>query len=149
MATTVSRSLPDGIGQGHRPMPDQLATAILSLSGDYAGHFMTGSSPVRHRGPVIGPTHRSTVNRDRSGHRSDPLETGPGTGQQRLVRSPIQNTGPVTGHTHRSMETGPVSDHSGHRSELPVTGHRSYVTDDRSPVNTTGHRSTDRSPDTG
>ena len=27
MATTVSRSLPDGICQGHRPMPDQLATA--------------------------------------------------------------------------------------------------------------------------
>ncbi|KAH3779498.1 hypothetical protein DPMN_157301 [Dreissena polymorpha] len=45
MATTVSWSLPDGIGQGHQPMPDQLAPAIRSLSGDNAGHVMTGTSP--------------------------------------------------------------------------------------------------------
>ncbi|KAH3692520.1 hypothetical protein DPMN_194362 [Dreissena polymorpha] len=42
MATPVSRSLPDGIGQGHRPMPDHLASAIRSLSGDNTGHDMTG-----------------------------------------------------------------------------------------------------------
>ncbi|KAH3835036.1 hypothetical protein DPMN_108374 [Dreissena polymorpha] len=45
MATPVSRSLPDGIGQGHRPMPDHLASAIRSLSGDNTGHDMTGTSP--------------------------------------------------------------------------------------------------------
>ncbi|KAH3822484.1 hypothetical protein DPMN_124263 [Dreissena polymorpha] len=44
MATPVSRSLPDGIGQGHRPMPDHLASAIRSLSGDNTGHDMTGTS---------------------------------------------------------------------------------------------------------
>ncbi|KAH3801201.1 hypothetical protein DPMN_154848 [Dreissena polymorpha] len=42
MATSVSRYLPDGIGQGHRPMPDHLASAIRSLSGDNTGHDMTG-----------------------------------------------------------------------------------------------------------
>ncbi|KAH3844538.1 hypothetical protein DPMN_086797 [Dreissena polymorpha] len=55
MATTVSRSLPDGIGQGHRPMPDLLATAIRSLSGDNASHFMAGTSPGI--GPGTGPGH--------------------------------------------------------------------------------------------
>ncbi|KAH3888381.1 hypothetical protein DPMN_012414 [Dreissena polymorpha] len=45
MATPVSRSLPDGICQGHRPMPDHLASAIRSLSGDNTGHDMTGTSP--------------------------------------------------------------------------------------------------------
>ncbi|KAH3845071.1 hypothetical protein DPMN_087341 [Dreissena polymorpha] len=45
MATPVSRSLPDGIGQGHRPMPDHFASAIRSLSGDNTGHDMTGTSP--------------------------------------------------------------------------------------------------------
>ncbi|KAH3727003.1 hypothetical protein DPMN_052927 [Dreissena polymorpha] len=45
MATPVSRSLSDGIGQGHRPMPDHLASAIRSLSGDNTGHDMTGMSP--------------------------------------------------------------------------------------------------------
>ncbi|KAH3832156.1 hypothetical protein DPMN_105433 [Dreissena polymorpha] len=45
MATPVSWSLPDGIGQGHRPMPDHLASAIRSLSGDNTGHDMTGTSP--------------------------------------------------------------------------------------------------------
>ncbi|KAH3811955.1 hypothetical protein DPMN_140373 [Dreissena polymorpha] len=45
MATPVSRSLPDGIGQGHRPMPDHLASAIRSLSGDNTDHDMTGTSP--------------------------------------------------------------------------------------------------------
>ncbi|KAH3821898.1 hypothetical protein DPMN_123666, partial [Dreissena polymorpha] len=44
MATPVSRSLPDGIGQGHQPMPDHLASAIRSLSGDNTGHDMTGTS---------------------------------------------------------------------------------------------------------
>ncbi|KAH3800168.1 hypothetical protein DPMN_153797 [Dreissena polymorpha] len=162
MATTVSRSLPDGIGQGHRPMPDQLATAIRSFSGDYAGHFMTGTSPgtgpvtgdrsgqrpvTGHRGsvrsPVTGPTHRSPVNIDRSGHRSPVRPTG--------HRSTL--TGPVTGQTHRS----PVNrDRSGHRSPVRNTGHRSTETGPvtgqthRSPVNgprpvngpVTGHRST-------
>ncbi|KAH3734500.1 hypothetical protein DPMN_040939 [Dreissena polymorpha] len=73
MATPVSWSLPDGIGQGHRLMPDHLASAIRSLSRDNTGHDMTGTSPGTltgwsghrscHRsGPVRSPV--------RSGHRS-------------------------------------------------------------------------------
>ncbi|KAH3811696.1 hypothetical protein DPMN_140111 [Dreissena polymorpha] len=114
ISTTVSRSLPDGIGQGHRPMPDQMASAMRSLSGDYAGHFMTGTSP--DTGPVTG---------DRSGQR--PV-IGDRSGQ--TYRSTL--TGPVIGHTHRSPGTGPVTgqtfrspvniDRSGHRSDIPVTG---------------------------
>ncbi|KAH3844962.1 hypothetical protein DPMN_087229 [Dreissena polymorpha] len=34
------------------------------------------SGPVGYRGPVTGQTHRSPVNIDRSGHRSDPQVTG-------------------------------------------------------------------------
>ncbi|KAH3821488.1 hypothetical protein DPMN_123252 [Dreissena polymorpha] len=45
MATPVSRSLPDGIGQGHRPMPYHLASTIRPLSGDNTGHDMTCTSP--------------------------------------------------------------------------------------------------------
>ncbi|KAH3823941.1 hypothetical protein DPMN_125766 [Dreissena polymorpha] len=45
MVTPVSRSVPDGIGQGHRPMPDHFASAIWSLSGDNTGYDMTGTSP--------------------------------------------------------------------------------------------------------
>ncbi|KAH3869024.1 hypothetical protein DPMN_032180 [Dreissena polymorpha] len=78
MATTVSRSLPDGIGQGHRPMPDQLAPAIRSLSGDNAGHVMTGTSPGT--GPVTGDPVRAMT-----GHR--PSGTGPVTGPTN--RSPV------------------------------------------------------------
>ncbi|KAH3787489.1 hypothetical protein DPMN_165613 [Dreissena polymorpha] len=75
MATTVSRSLPDGIGQGHRPMPDQLASTIRSLSGDYACHFMTGTSPGT--GPVTGDrSGQRPVTRDWSSHRSDLPVTG-------------------------------------------------------------------------
>ncbi|KAH3811660.1 hypothetical protein DPMN_140072 [Dreissena polymorpha] len=93
MATPVSRSLPDGIGQGHRPMSDHLASAIWSLFGDNTGHDMTGTSP----GTLI------TV-------------TG-------LVRSPVRSliTGPVTGHLSGPV-TGLVIDHrSGHRTSH-VTG---------------------------
>ncbi|KAH3775185.1 hypothetical protein DPMN_176584, partial [Dreissena polymorpha] len=67
MTTPVSRSLPDGIGQGHRPMPDHLSAAIRLLPG----HDMTGTSPGT--GPVFGDrsSHRSMapVTGDRSGHR--------------------------------------------------------------------------------
>ncbi|KAH3734162.1 hypothetical protein DPMN_040602 [Dreissena polymorpha] len=168
MATIVSRSLPDGIGQGHRPMPDQLATAIRLLSGDNAGNFMTGTSPGT--GPVTGDRSghrsnplvtgqqrpiRSPVNKDRSGHRSET----PVTGQQRLVRSQVRPTchrstltGPVTGQTHRS----PVNkDQSGHRSETPVIGYRSPVRPNgqrrpvRSPVRPSGHQSIEFGPVTG
>ncbi|KAH3878481.1 hypothetical protein DPMN_002377 [Dreissena polymorpha] len=45
MATPVSKSLTDGIVQGHRPIPDHFASAIRSLSGDNTGHDMTGTSP--------------------------------------------------------------------------------------------------------
>ncbi|KAH3832211.1 hypothetical protein DPMN_105491 [Dreissena polymorpha] len=151
MATTVSRSLPDGIGQGHRPMPDQLAPAIRSLSVDNAGHVMTGTSPgtgpvtgdrsgqrpvTGYRGPVrtpvTGPRHRSPVNGDRSGHRS-PVRP---TGHRRPVRSPVtgqNHRSPVRTTGHRSTETGPVTGPT-HRS--PVNGDRSPVNGDRS-----GHRS--------
>ncbi|KAH3800861.1 hypothetical protein DPMN_154504 [Dreissena polymorpha] len=60
MATPISRSLPDGIGHGHRPMPDHLSSAIRSLSDDNTGHDMTGTSPgtlITVTGPVI--DHRS------------------------------------------------------------------------------------------
>ncbi|KAH3809049.1 hypothetical protein DPMN_137412 [Dreissena polymorpha] len=155
MATIVSRSLPDGIGQGHRPMPNQLATAIWSLSGDNAGNFMTRTSPGTgqvtrdrsgHRSNLVTGQQRqvrSSVNIDRSGQWSDPPVTSQqrpvrspvrNTGQQRLVRSQVRPTGhrstftgPVTGQTHRS----PVNkDRSGHRSETSDTGQtqRSPVT---------------------
>ncbi|KAH3865916.1 hypothetical protein DPMN_028963 [Dreissena polymorpha] len=113
-----------------RPMPDQLETAIQSLSGDNAGHVMTGTSLCT--GPVTGPTNRSPVRP---------------TGQRRPIRSPVRptghrrpvrpsgdrsghwsdppETGPVTGLTHRSTETGPVI---GHRSDPPVTGHLLLMT---------------------
>ena len=109
-------------------MPDQLAPAIRSLSGDKAGHVMTSTSPGT--GPVTGDQSRQQ----------------PVTGHQGPVR--LQVTGP----TNRSTETGPVTgpthqppvnrDQSGHQSDPPVngewSGHRSdpSVNGDRS-----GHRS--------
>ncbi|KAH3824945.1 hypothetical protein DPMN_126805 [Dreissena polymorpha] len=74
-------------------MPEQLAPVIRSLSGDNAGHVMTGTSPGTGpvtgdrsgQQPVIGDQSKSLVNEDRSdppvngdrfGHRSDPLVTG-------------------------------------------------------------------------
>ncbi|KAH3866996.1 hypothetical protein DPMN_030120 [Dreissena polymorpha] len=46
MATPIRRSLPEGIGHGHRQMYDHMAAAILrSSSGDNTGHYMTGTSP--------------------------------------------------------------------------------------------------------
>ena len=150
MATTVSRSLPDGIGQGHRPMPDQLASAIRSLSGDNAIHVMTGTSqgtsPGNDRSPVIGDwfdqpvtgrTNLSPVNGDRSGRWSDPRITG----QRRPVRPtghPSTETGQVTGPTHRSP-VQPTSQRRPVRSSVRPTGHRSSVTDDRSDSPVTGH----------
>ncbi|KAH3696525.1 hypothetical protein DPMN_083990 [Dreissena polymorpha] len=137
MATTVSLSLPDCIGQGHRPMPDQLAAAIRSSSGDNTGHKITGG-PVRS--PVTGPWHRCITD-DRSGHRS-PVNatghrssgTGPVTGRCQCYRSP--GAGTVTGPWHRS----PVNrDRSGHRSA--VTGQHAPVID-LSTVD--GHQSTIR-----
>ncbi|KAH3696393.1 hypothetical protein DPMN_083858 [Dreissena polymorpha] len=148
MATTVSPSVPDGIGHGHRPMPDQLAAAIRSSSGDNTGHEMTG--PVTgpgnrslgdrygHRSSVHGTGHRSITD-DRSGHWSPVNATGhrspgtvPVTGQ--CYRS--SGAGPVTGRWHRS----PVNrDRSGHR--VPFTGQHAPVID-RSTVD--GQRSTIR-----
>ncbi|KAH3773577.1 hypothetical protein DPMN_174939 [Dreissena polymorpha] len=52
MVTTVIRSLPNGIGQGMRPMPDHLAATIRSLPGDNTGHSMISRSPGT--GPVTG-----------------------------------------------------------------------------------------------
>ncbi|KAH3888002.1 hypothetical protein DPMN_012023 [Dreissena polymorpha] len=72
MATPVSRSLPDGIGQGHRPMPDHLASAIRSLSGDNTGHDMTGTSPgtliTDHLSTSDRPVQSPVMSLVRSGH---------------------------------------------------------------------------------
>ncbi|KAH3791335.1 hypothetical protein DPMN_144818 [Dreissena polymorpha] len=79
MATPVRLSLPDGIGQGHRPMSDHMAATILELvSGDNTGHDMTGAlsgtrpvtGPGHVRSPVNGPWHPSQVTVDRSADRS-------------------------------------------------------------------------------
>ncbi|KAH3833798.1 hypothetical protein DPMN_107114 [Dreissena polymorpha] len=137
MVTTVSRSMPDGIGQGIRPMSDHLAAAIRSLPGDNTGHSMTGKSPGN--GPVRSPVHGT-------GHRS----VVPGTGHQSVVPVTVDWSG------YRSMEpgTGPVngllSTVTGHQGPVrspgpsPVTGQ--YY---QSPVITTGHSSpvTDRERD--
>ncbi|KAH3865953.1 hypothetical protein DPMN_029001 [Dreissena polymorpha] len=95
MVTTVSRFMPDGIGQGLRPMPDHLAAAKRSLPGENTGHSMTSMSPGNS--PVTGPWHRS-----------------PGTG-------PVRGTGHRSPGPVWSLITGPWY-RSGHRSILPVTG---------------------------
>ncbi|KAH3855010.1 hypothetical protein DPMN_097570 [Dreissena polymorpha] len=144
MATTVSRSLPDGIGQGHRQMPDQLASALRSLTGDNAGHVMTGMS--QGTGPVT---------RDRSGQRPVTSHRGPvrspvrQTGQQRPIRSPVRPNGqrrpvqsPVQPTGQRRPVRSPVRPTS-HLSNPLVngdrSGHRSSVTDDPFDQPATGH----------
>ncbi|KAH3827649.1 hypothetical protein DPMN_129589 [Dreissena polymorpha] len=161
MATTVSRSLPDGICQGHQPMPDQLVPAIRSLSDDNAGHVMTGTSPGT--GPVTDDrsVHRPVIGYG-SGHRSK----APITSQRRPFRSTVtgltnrhrssvtddRSDPPVRGHL--LLMTGPTHRSTYYRSPVNTTdrsGHRSVL-----PSNTTGHRGPVRSlgmgywsPDTG
>ncbi|KAH3854849.1 hypothetical protein DPMN_097407 [Dreissena polymorpha] len=113
MVTTVSRSLPDGIGQGHRPMPDQLAAAIQSSSGDNTGHDMTGTSPGT--GPVTGPWHRGLVGSPGTGPVTGPWHRSPGTVPVTGDRSMVPGTGPVTGPWHRGRVRSPVKP-TGHRS---------------------------------
>ncbi|KAH3854377.1 hypothetical protein DPMN_096918 [Dreissena polymorpha] len=109
MKTPVSWSLPDGIG--HRPMPDHLATAILSLPGDNTGHDMTGTS--LGTGPVIGPWHQS-------GHQSPIRGTGPWIGPVTGHLSTV--TSPVTGQYHWSIL--PVIDQL---SEIDIAHHHRTI----------------------
>ncbi|KAH3854796.1 hypothetical protein DPMN_097345 [Dreissena polymorpha] len=87
MATPVSRSLPDGIGQGNRPMPDHLASTIRSLSGDNTGHDMTGTS----LGTLITDLRLCIDRRltGRSVHRSGHDMTGR-SGHDMTGRSPVR-----------------------------------------------------------